>query len=98
MTVAANLMEAIKRNLKTTLPALDIQDLERLANIFHQAAMKICNDNATRSMVSEAVQPLRVETSSPRVPDVMDSPRVQARNQWVQAHIDTRVATMDCTD
>lgn len=90
-------MEAIKGNLKTTIPALDIQDLERLANIFHQAAMKVSNRNVTCLRVPEAVQPPRVETLSPRVQDVMDSPRVLTRNQWVRAHIDTRVATTDRT-
>ena len=78
--VAANLTEAIKGNMHKDLSKLKMEDLERLASIFQEAASKIAEQDARQPRVPRRreVTPPRVQASGSRElnRDTASAPRV----------------------
>jgi hypothetical protein len=82
---AANLNQTIQDKMKESLSAVDMNELDRLAGIFQEAAQKI-NKNSVR----QPRVPLRCE-SSPRVSTGIDKEHDNTANV-------PRVDTMDAVD
>jgi translation initiation factor 2 beta subunit (eIF-2beta)/eIF-5 len=72
VAAASELTQAIKGNLKENVTKLDLKELERLAQIFEEAAKKVSEANAGRPRVPEPEENEEEENTS----EGAESPRV----------------------